>query len=111
MKKITEITAKALREKKWKKLWNSEVLWWLTTRDYYLHNNLIAMYNPLRKTLWISDADWKTQTTKERLNWILQEFKIGHIFQHKGKWYLSTVKDWIYEWTWEKEFILDFDQL
>ena len=111
MRKITEETVKAFKWKKAKKLWNTEVCWWLSTWDYYLHNNLIAMYNPFRKWLWISDAGWKTNTTKERLNWILQAFRIWHIFQHKGKWYLSTVKDWLYEWEWKKEFILDFNQL
>lgn len=103
MKKITEITAKALAQGKVKKLWNSEVCFWLSTFDYYLHDNLIAMYEPYKKRLWISDAWRQSNTTKERLNWILREFKLWRIFQKDFTWYLSD-ETWLHERTWQKEF-------
>lgn len=103
MKKVTEITAKALAQWKTKKLWNSEVCYGLSTYDYYLHDNLIAMYEPYKNRLWISDAGRQTNTTKERLNWILRQFKLWRIFQKDYKWYLSD-ETWLHEWTWQKEF-------
>lgn len=108
MKKVTEITAQALVDCKSKKLWNSEVCPGLATWDYYLFGNLIAMYNPMEKKLWISDQGRQTQTTKERLNWILQKFRLGHIFQHEWEWYFSHVTDWIYKREWEKTLKTSF---
>ena len=86
MRKITEITVDALSEGKTKKLWNSEVCWWLACWDYYLHDNLIAMYNPDKNELWISDAGRRTNTTKERLNGILKKWNLWRIFQKNWQW-------------------------
>lgn len=103
MKKVTEITVNALAEGKTKKLWNTEVCLWLSCFDYYLHDNLIAMYNPRKKELWISDAWRRTQVTKERLNWILRKFKLWRILQKDFQWYFSD-NEWLHEWKWSKEF-------
>lgn len=55
-----------------------------------LHNNPIAYkYNDPNKTLSITNAGWKTNTTKERLNAIPSV----NIKQIKGNWYLNG-KEW-----------------
>jgi len=55
-----------------------------------LHNNPIAyLYNDPKRTLRITNADWFTVTTKERLNG-LPNVKIN---QSKGVWYLNG-KEW-----------------
>lgn len=54
-----------------------------------LHNNPIAYkYNNPEKTLSITNAGWKTNTTKECLN-ALQGV---NIVQRKGKWFLNGVE-------------------
>lgn len=50
----------------------------------YLHGNLIAVNYP-EDGIYITNAGWKTSTTKERLN------GIGGVFinQKNGKWFLN----------------------
>lgn len=51
-----------------------------------LHNNPIAYrYNDPERTLSITDANWATNTTKERLNGL----NGVSISQKKGIWYLN----------------------
>ena len=55
-----------------------------------LHSNPIAYkYNDPKKTLSITNADWFTNTTKERLNGLPNV----SISQSKGVWYLNG-KEW-----------------
>ncbi len=61
----------------------------------YLHWHQIA-------TLW---DDWtleldtcgrKTNVTKERMNWILEEFDLWYIFQKNFEWYYMNKKwEWV----------------
>lgn len=57
--------------------------------NLYLHNNLIASWNPITGQLWVTDAGWPTMTTKERLNGIPGV----NIVQKAGQWYLNG-KEW-----------------
>jgi hypothetical protein len=57
---------------------------------------LIAYYYPNEKQLTINDCGRQTQTTKERLNWILSEFGLWSIIQKHWVWYLIH-KDWLPE--------------
>lgn len=52
----------------------------------YLHGNTIASI--YWKVLEISHCGWKTKTTKERLNWILERIW-ARIFTKKGVWYIE----------------------
>ena len=77
-----------------------------------LHNNKIAGITPLNDThemLTLSDAGWKTVTTKERLNGILMQIGHARIFQSKGIWYLGDeswyLGDESKEWTGSVQFI------
>jgi hypothetical protein len=75
----------------------------------YLHGNLIAWKESepdgsVRLTL--SDAGWRTATTKDRLNGILQLAGIpARIYQEQGEWYMSRLDggappvDWDGRWS------------
>ena len=60
----------------------------------YLHGHRIAVYYPTGTILHINNCGYETNTTKSRLN-ILLDFVCGgvknYIFQHNWNWYL--VKD------------------
>ena len=59
---------------------------WVQTTKMYLHGNCIARYNhDGKRRTEITDAGWRTTTTKERLNWI----PWVSISQKKGVWYLN----------------------
>jgi len=68
----------------------------VVVRDYItvlkLFGNDIA-YLTLKNELVITNAGYKTVTTKERLNGVLSIFKTNsHIHQSKGEWYLDGKK-------------------
>ena len=56
--------------------------------NLYLHNNLIASWNPILGTLRVTSAGWPTMTTKERLNGLPGV----HIQQKAGQWFLNGSK-------------------
>jgi hypothetical protein len=61
-----------------------------TIFELRLFGKLIARYYPSLSKLWISDAGWKTRTTKERLNGILDTFGINaRIYQEKFTWFIT----------------------
>ena len=57
----------------------------------YLHGHRIACYYPSDQTLHINNCGYETNTTKSRLN-VLIDFVFGGvgngIFQHNWNWYL-----------------------
>lgn len=57
--------------------------------NVYLHNNHIATVS--RELVEITDAGWQSNTTKTRLNSLLDVFTAyrGRVNQHKFVWYLS----------------------
>ena len=58
----------------------------------YLHDNLIAKYglNDNWGQLFISHCNWLTNTTKSRLNALLDEFSYGmRVFQKNYEWFVS----------------------
>ena len=54
---------------------------------FNLHGNTIARLTDNQHKLIISDCGWRTNTTKERLNGILEEFNKGYIKQSKKRFY------------------------
>lgn len=81
MRNITEASVKAFKDAKNFKLSNTEVF----NGGYvqmYLFGNLIAQMRD--GVLLIKDAGRRTNTTKERLNGILNAYNLGGIYQ-KGK--------------------------
>lgn len=94
MRKITEIMSKSFRDWEEKSMSNTIVKYntntWMT--KMFLHWNEIAILD----CLWVLKLDncgWETNTTKERLNWILDIFDLWHIFQKNYKWYYMD-KNW-----------------
>ena len=59
--------------------------------DIYLHGHRIAHYNRSDSSLVINDCGWQSNTTKSRLN-VLIDFVFGGlgngIFQRNWNWYL-----------------------
>lgn len=54
----------------------------------FLHGNLIASLNG--SELMLSSCGWKTNTTKERLNGLLNQYCFS-ISQKRGKWYINGI--------------------
>ena len=107
MKKVTEKTVRAFRAFKNCKLSNTEVYVQSNWIFYYLHGNGIAGYDKINKKLVVSDAGWRTNTTKERLNGILREFGLGSIYQKNREWFFTN-KDGV---TTKREWKMEFDWL
>ena len=77
----------AFKEKKAKKLSNTES----TGKELILFGNTIAKWR--NNEIWITSANWKTATTKDRLQILGARLK-----QTKGEWYLNGELwngDWI----------------
>ena len=101
---ITDKTCEAFRNTKPIRISNSEVKIEPSGNAYYrLFGNLIALYSPRAKELTIRDCGWQTQTTKERLNWILLEFGLWRIVQEKWIWYYAN-QDWKKKRNWQMFF-------
>ena len=107
--KITEKSSEAFR--KWEdfKSWNSRVVNCERNTNYYLWDNLIARFSKDSWQLCLWDCGRRTKTTKERLNWILEAFKCGYIYQDRGIWYYKSRKWAINQWTWFQEIDVFFN--
>lgn len=56
--------------------------------EVYLHNNLIAVLGD--NFIQLFDGNFKSSTTKSRLNALLSENSVGEfVFQKKGEWFLN----------------------
>ena len=91
MRKIESLMIQAIKDGRDWKSSNTQVI---TDRIclVYLHNNLIAKYDYCNKTLSISNAGWRTNTTKSRLNAIINEFLDGTkngVYQKDHCWYVT----------------------
>ena len=93
MRKITREAVKAFfnAERYFKHNTRVEVLPNVTV--LYLHHNPIAYrYNDPEKTLSIQNCGWFSNTTKERLNGILNYIGNAGIYQKKFEWFLNGEK-------------------
>ena len=58
--------------------------------NVYLHGNHIATYFHDKRKLQIFDGGWQSNTTKSRLNALLDEFDYGsYVFQRNWVWFLE----------------------
>ena len=101
MRQITAQTAHAVEQKKNMSKGNMAVFYKKDTyfdltagRNLslvYLHGNLIAAFNHRESNLYIRSAGWQSNTTKERLNGLLNYFgyNLG-IYQKDWNWYIRT---------------------
>jgi len=61
-----------------------------TDVDVYLHGNHIASVDTATNALTIKDGGWQSNTTKSRLNALLEEFAPDRrIFQKDWQWFVS----------------------
>lgn len=89
MRKITKEIVAAFMNREARKIGNSRT----DGTTLYLHDNAIAKWDEEGR-LWITNAGWKTNTTKERLNG-LPGVKI---YQKDFTWYLN-------EWGWNGQWV------
>ena len=67
----------------------------------YLHGHRIADYCHTKGKAWISSCGWETNTTKSRLNALINEFADAYndgVFQQNFCWFINTangVRDFI----------------
>ena len=93
MKKITILAASAfVTGRKWKRS-NTEVDVVGDMSHLYLFGNLIAIKNLKTGKVSVSNAGWKTNTTRERLNGIPGV----NVTQKNFQWYLNG-EPWNGEW-------------
>ena len=91
MRKITKLTTSAFFRGQNLSLSNTKVV---SSEDYsklYLHDNLIAVLDRKQNLLSLSDCGWQSNTTKERLNGLLEELGKG-IYQKNWTWYVIDLK-------------------
>lgn len=97
MRKITQNTINAFLNDDQIKIDNTQVIVNANFGDprteLYLFDNLIAQKRIGSKTIQITNAGWKSKTTKERLN-ALPNVRIQ---QKQKEWYLNGIK-------WDGEF-------
>ena len=94
MRKIEEQMNQAIR---YRKNWagsNTTVRSFKESVDVYLHGNHIASLDTATHALTLKDGGWQSNTTKSRLNALLDEFvpSMG-IFQKNWTWFLSDRLD------------------
>lgn len=98
MRKITQNTINAFLNDDQIKIDNTQVIvnanFGNPRTELYLFNNLIALKPFGSDKISITNAGWKSKTTKERLN-ALPNVRIQ---QKKKEWYLNGIK-------WDGEFI------
>ena len=89
MRKITKEIVSAFMNHETKKIGNSRT----DGTTLYLHDNAIAKWDAEGR-LWVTNAGWKSTTTKERLNGIPGV----SIYQKNYTWYLND-RPWDGSWT------------
>lgn len=94
MRKITKESVRAFKNWERFSLSNTVVKVFEWVRQMFLHWNEIARLS--WNQLMITSAGWESNTTKERLNWILEEFGLGKIRQVNWDWFLVK-SDWTSE--------------
>ena len=69
---------------------NTTVVQHRNEMDVFLHGNHIATLCKISMDLRLFDGGWQSNTTKSRLNALLDEFaNVDRIFQKNWNWYLS----------------------
>lgn len=103
MRKIEQQMLSAIKNRKSWKLSNTEVEICGDTTVVKLFNNTIAKITPT--TLLITDATWRSKTTKSRLNALLHWANLPSVqllYQYKYEWFIGSES-----WTGSKEYKLN----
>ena len=94
MRKIEMMMNSAIRYRKNFSSGNTTVRAFRESVDVFLHGNHIASLDTATHALTLKDGGWQSNTTKSRLNALLDEFvpSMG-IFQKDWVWYLRDSLD------------------
>ena len=91
MRKIETLMNTAIQNEKDWRLANTEVINNNGVSEVFLHGNKIAVIGDT--FLQLFDGGWQSNTTKSRLNAILQAHSNGEgIFQKNFQWFISTAQ-------------------
>ena len=96
MRKIENKMIQAIKSKSCFSLDNTRVDYVASENisEIFLHNNLIAYYKHDDDSMYISSCGWESNTTKSRLNALLDTFFYGvGIFQKNWQWFISDRRD------------------
>ena len=94
MRKIEMMMNSAIRYRKNFSSGNTTVRAFRESVEVYLHGNNIASLDTATHALTIIDGGWQSNTTKSRLNALLEEFVPSmRIFQNDWTWYISDSLD------------------
>ena len=90
MRKIEMMMNSAIRYRKNFSSGNTTVRAFRESVEVYLHGNNIASLDTATNELTLKDGGWQSNTTKSRLNALLDEFvpSMG-IFQKNWEWFVS----------------------
>jgi hypothetical protein len=101
MRKVTQQTASALLALRPISVGNTTVTISEDGATGYLslHGHTIAVYDSVDDLLTLKDCGYQTNTTKERLNGVLDVFDTDHgIFQKDFTWYIDHPVWGVQEW-------------
>lgn len=87
MRKITEQAVNAFLGNRNFKLSNMEVFINYDVTLMLLHGNVIAQINKATGNISLNHCGWQTNTTKERLNGLLDKLNKPRIYQKAFVWY------------------------
>ena len=94
MRKIEMMMNSAIRYRKNFSSGNTTVRSFRESVDVYLHGNHIASLDTATHELTLKDGGWQSNTTKSRLNALLDEFVPSmRICQNNWTWYLLDSLD------------------
>ena len=90
MRKIEMMMNSAIRYRKNFSSGNTTVRSYADQVRVYLHGNHIASLDTATNALTIKDGGWQSNTTKSRLNALLEEFAPDRrVFQKNWQWFVS----------------------
>ena len=90
MRKIEMMMNSAIRYRKNFSSGNTTVRAFKESVDVFLHGNHIASLDTATHALTLKDGGWQSNTTKSRLNALLEEFAPDRrIFQKDWQWFVS----------------------
>ena len=94
MRQIERDMNRAIRYRKNMSKQNTSVRCYRDEIEVRLHGNLIGTVDTASNQLRIFDGGWQSNTTKSRLNALLDEFVPSmRIFQNDWTWYISDSLD------------------
>ena len=101
MRKIEMMMNSAIRYRKNFSSGNTTVRAFRESVEVYLHGNNIASLDTATHALTLKDGGWQSNTTKSRLNALINEFADAYndgLFQQNFSWFINTangVRDFV----------------